>query len=57
MKIFLIAFALVATVCLAGLLLSQAVKVLFTGESFPPQPVKQQAVYYKRVPATSPISP
>ena len=35
MKIFLIALALVATTCVAGLLLGQAFKALFTGESFP----------------------
>ena len=35
MKTFLIALALVATVCISGLLLAQAFKALFTGESFP----------------------
>ena len=34
MKTFLIALALVATVCISGLLLAQAFKALFTGESF-----------------------
>lgn len=35
MKTILIALALVAFACIAGLLLAQAAKALFTGESFP----------------------
>lgn len=35
MKTFLIALALVALACTAGLLLGMAGKALFTGESFP----------------------
>lgn len=35
MKIFLTALVLVAITCVAGLLLGQVFKALFTGESFP----------------------
>ena len=34
MKTFLIALAAVVIVCVAGLLIGQALKALFTGESF-----------------------
>ena len=35
MKTFLTALAIVTITCVAGLLLGQAFKALFTGESFP----------------------
>lgn len=57
MKAALIAFSLVAGVCILGLLLGLAGKALFTGESFPPPKMENKAVYYIRVPASSPISP
>lgn len=57
MKSFFIAVALVVITCLAGVALGHAGKALFTGESFPPQPMTEKAVYYVRVPASSPISP
>lgn len=49
MKIFLSAVAAVVVICIAGLLLAQALKALFTGESFP-MPVP------KRVTVTVPFS-
>lgn len=50
MKTFLTALAAVVIVCVAGLLIGQAFKALFTGESFPmPLP--------KTVLVTVPFSP
>lgn len=57
MKLFFIAVLLVALTCVAGLLLSQAVHVLFEGESFPPVPMSKKEITFLRVPASSPISP
>lgn len=56
MKLFYIALTLVAGACVAGLLLGYAVKALFTGESSPLPHLENKAVYYVRVPASSPIS-
>lgn len=57
MRLFAIALLLVALTCMAGLLLGQAVHVLFEGESFPPMPMSTKEITFLRVPATSPISP
>lgn len=51
------ALILVAAVCLVGLLLGQAVKVLFIGSSFPPVPMSEKETAFLRVPASSPNTP
>lgn len=56
MKLVQVALVLAAA-CLAGLLLGQAMHVLFEGESFPPQPMSKKEITFLRVPAVSPISP
>lgn len=50
LTILIVAIISVAFVVHAG-------SVLFTGTSYPPVPMKKEAVYYKRVPASSPILP
>ena len=57
MKTFLIAIALVALACIAGLLLANAARALFTGESFPPPRMQDKLIYTIRVPAPSPATP